>query len=269
MIINKRLLDVDGFINQSRYLPDRRDLNRSFPGSESGSLAARLANLFLREVVAKSTHGIDLHTAAIHRENFPHVRAVLDDVETERMASAFGSPVILNSDIIDGSLRRSVEEELRVNIIVYEAGEALRFNEVAIRAGVRGVISVMRELGMLPMTKVPKKPPFTMVAASSTWIRAPQSGIVRLIKPLGSRVKKGDVLSMIADPFGEKELQALAPFDGIVIGKTNLPLVNEGEALFHIARFKSVDDVDEYFEEFQNVMDPNTDETIPREPPVN
>ncbi len=261
------VVNIFGFINQSRYLPDRRDLNRSFPGSESGSLAARIAHLFLNDIVAHCTHGIDLHTAAIHRENFPHIRAVLDDEETERMANAFASPVILNSEIIDGSLRKAVEAK-GINIIVYEAGEALRFNEFAIRAGVRGVLSVMREIGMLPSGKQPRKKPYTEVASDSTWIRAPQSGIVRLIKPLGSWVKKNEVLGVVADPFGEQERQALAPYNGIVIGKTNLPLVNEGEALFHIAKVKSAD-THSRVEEYQQVLDPNQDSAKPVDPPVN
>lgn len=260
------VVNIFGFINQSRYLPDRRDLNRSFPGSESGSLAARIAHLFLNDIVSHCTHGIDLHTAAIHRENFPHIRAVLDDKETERMAAAFSSPVILASDIIEGSLRKAVEEK-GINIIVYEAGEALRFNEFAIRAGVRGVVSVMRELDMLPPAKTRRKKPFTEVSMTSTWVRAPQSGIVRLIKPLGSWVKQDEILGVVADPFGDDEQQALAPFDGVVIGKTNLPLVNEGEALFHIAKVKSRDTAG-HIEEYQQVLDPNTDTTEPAEPPV-
>ena len=260
------VVNIFGFINQSRYLPDRRDLNRSFPGSETGSLAARIAHLFLNDVISQCTHGIDLHTAAIHRENFPHIRAVLDDEETERMAAAFASPVILASEIIDGSLRKSVEER-GINIIVYEAGEALRFNEFAIRAGVRGVMSVMREIGMLPAHKTNRKKPFTEVAMTSAWVRAPQSGIVRLIKPLGSWVKENEVLGVVADPFGDDEQQALAPFDGVVIGKTNLPLVNEGEALFHIAKVKSRSTASR-IEEYQNVLDPNTDLTTPTEPPL-
>lgn len=261
------VVNIFGFINQSRYLPDRRDLNRSFPGTESGSLASRLAQLFLNEVISQCTHGIDLHTAAIHRENFPHIRAVMDDEETKRMAIAFASPLILGSAIIEGSLRKAAEER-GTSIIVYEAGEALRFNEVAIRAGVRGIISVMRELKMLPPTKSSRKPAEPFVAKTSTWTRAPQSGIVRLLKPLGSRVEKGEVLGMIADPFGEQEQQALAPYDGIVIGKTNLPLVNEGEALFHIAKVSRPESAEQQIEEFQNRLDPETDVKEAIEPPV-
>ena len=261
------VVNIFGFINQSRYLPDRRDLNRCFPGSETGSLASRLAQLFLNDVIGTCTHGIDLHTAAIHRENFPHIRAVMDDDETVRMARAFASPLILGSAIIDGSLRKAAEE-LGIHIIVYEAGEALRFNEVAIRAGVRGILAVMRELGMLPQTKVPRKPPTSFVAKASTWIRAPQSGIVRLIKPLGSRVVTDEVLGMVADPFGEQEQNAVAPYDGIVIGKTNLPLVNEGEALFHIAQVSQPESAEQQIEKFQHRLDPDTDEKVANEPPV-
>ena len=127
------VVNIFGFINQSRYLPDRRDLNRSFPGSESGSLAARIAHRFLNEIVARCTHGIDLHTGAIHRDNLPQVRAVLDDEETEKMARAFKPPVILNTSIVEGSLREAVEK-LDIAVIVYEAGEALRFDEVCSRS---------------------------------------------------------------------------------------------------------------------------------------
>jgi len=261
------VVNIFGFINQSRYLPDRRDLNRSFPGSESGSLAARIAHLFLNEIVSKCTHAIDLHTGAIHRENFPHIRAVLDDETTENMARAFASPVVISTGIVEGSLREAVEEQ-GVNILVYEAGEALRFNEVSIRAGVRGIISVMREIDMLPKLKSSKPPRKSLVAKTSSWVRAPQSGIVRMIKPLGSQVSEGEVLGIVADPFGEQEEQAVAPFDGIIIGKSNLPLANEGEALFHIAKLKRPETAAERIEEFQTIHAPAADDGELRDPPV-
>lgn len=261
------VVNIFGFINQSRYLPDRRDLNRSFPGSESGSLAARIAHRFLNEIVVRCTHGIDLHTGAIHRDNLPQVRAVLDDEETEKMARAFKPPVILNTSIVEGSLREAVEK-LDIAVIVYEAGEALRFDEVCIRAGVRGVLSVMRELGMLPKLKSRKPLPDPIVASSSSWVRAPQSGILRLVKPLGSRVNHGESLGVVSDPFGEREEKILSPAEGIIIGRTNIPLVNEGEALFHIARFKRLDTAAEHIEEFQHSLDPATDSSRPADPPL-
>ena len=260
------VVNVFGFINQSRYLPDRRDLNRSFPGSVKGSMAARMANLFLTEIVSKCTHGIDLHTGAIHRENLPQIRAVLDDEETERMARAFTSPVILDTNIVEGTLREAVEKR-GISVIVYEAGEALRFDEVSIRAGVRGVISVMRTIGMLPGLKSKRKIE-PIVAQSSSWVRAPQSGVLRAIKPLGAMVEKNELLGVVSDPFGEVEENVLAPFNGIIIGRTNIPLTNEGEALFHIAKFESPTDAADGVENFQHTMDPATDIKDPEELPI-
>lgn len=261
------VVNIYGFINQTRYLPDRRDLNRSFPGSEKGSMAGRMASLFLNEIVSKCTHGIDLHTGAIHRDNLPHIRAFLDDEETECIARAFTSPVILNTSIVEGSLRKAAEK-LGVSVIVYEAGEALRFDEVSIRAGVRGVISVMRELKMLPALKSKRKLVEPIVASSSTWVRAPQSGILRIQKPLGARVDHDESLGFVSDPFGEIEQEIISPIDGIIIGRTNLPLVNEGEALFHIARFKSTETAANKVESFQQKLDPATDTNLPEEPPI-
>ena len=261
------VVNIFGFINQTRYLPDRRDLNRAFPGSERGSLAARMANLFLQEIVSRCTHGIDLHTAAIHRDNLPQVRAVLSDPETEKMARAFISPVIVDTPIVEGTLR-SAAQKLGVPVIVYEAGEALRFDEVAIRAGVKGVISTMRDLGMLPRSRRIRKQVEPIVARSTTWIRASKSGIIRTVKPLGALVEKDEIMGIISDPFGEEEQSVRAPSEGIIIGRTNIPLVNEGEALFHLAKFKDAENVLEQVEEFQNEMDPTTDSIPSTEPPI-
>ena len=227
------IVNVFGFISLSRYLPDRRDLNRSFPGSARGSLASRLAHLFLAEVVGCCSHGIDLHTGAIHRENYPQVRANLDDAETERMARAFGVPVVINTGFRKGSLREAAHRG-GVPVIVYESGEALRFDESCIRAGVTGVVRVMRALGMLPKSKRRRERPEPLVARSSTWLRAPASGVLRPAVPLGHRVKEGDVLGVIGDPFGDNEVEVAARAGGVVIGRSNLPLVHEGDALFHI-----------------------------------
>jgi len=247
------IVNVHGFINKSRYLPDRRDLNRSFPGSKSGSLAARLANLFMEEIVSKATHGIDLHSGAIHRDNFPQIRANLDDQRTMDMAMAFGIPVIINSDIPNGSLRGSAMT-FNIPTIVYESGEALRFDELSARHGVSGILRVMRFLDMLP-PKVAKahKPIEPFIARSSTWVRTPDAGILRARTRLGARVKKGDTLGVVADPFGGQEVMVISPNSGIIIGMNNLPLVNEGEALFHIARFDDLQDVAAKVEELQDL----------------
>jgi predicted deacylase len=227
------VVNVFGFLAHSRYLPDRRDLNRSFPGSQRGSLTARLAHLFMEVVVDGSTHGIDLHTAARHRTNLPQVRASLDHEETRRLACTFGAPVVLDARVRDGSLREAVRER-GIPVLLYEAGEALRFDELAIRTGVRGILAVMRQIGMLPPRRAPQ--PATQVCRSSTWVRAPAGGILRTTVSLGAAVEAGQRLGVLADAFGEKETDVLAPGPGIVTGRHLLPVVNEGDALFHVAR---------------------------------
>lgn len=255
-IIAVPMVNVHGIINHSRYLPDRRDLNRSFPGSEKGPLALRLANLFMKEIVEQSTHGIDLHTGAIHRSNLPQIRANLDDEETYKLASAFDVPVIISSNLRDGSLREAAAE-FGIPMLLYEAGEALRFDEVAIRAGVQGIINVMRVLDMLPPSRSKAKNRFeSVVARSSSWVRAPDSGILRAMVPLGSRVKKNTLLGVVADPFGEKEVSVEATCNGIVIGRTNLPLVNEGDALYHIARFEDIKEIEAKVDDFHEEHEP-------------
>ncbi|MFP4207742.1 MAG: succinylglutamate desuccinylase/aspartoacylase family protein [Wenzhouxiangella sp.] len=248
------IVNLHGFIHTSRYLPDRRDLNRSFPGSQTGSLAGRIAHVFMREIVRRASHGIDLHTGAVHRTNLPQIRANLDDPETLLMAKAFGTPVILNSAIRDGSLRAAAAER-KTPILLYEAGEALRLDEFCIRGGVEGVVRVMRILGMLRKSRR-KPPPEPIMARSSSWVRAPQSGIFRAYAQLGERVSRDQtVMGVVSDPFGDSEREIRAPFSGIVIGRLNLPLVNEGDAVFHIARFYRTDIAAERIEGYQESME--------------
>ena len=258
------IVNVFGFHHRSRYLPDRRDLNRSFPGSEKGSMASRVANLFLREVVQRADFGIDLHTAAIDRDNLPQIRADLSNPDMERLANAFGAPVIINSPGVEGSLRIAAAEA-GVPVLLYEAGEALRFNEVCIRTGLRGIIETMRALDMLPKRRRAGRPP--ALVRSSTWVRAPQSGILRGLVPLGASVAKGDTLGIVSDPFGEREEIINATADGVVIGRATLPLVFEGEALFHIGRSKSAEAVEEHFEALHLELNDPVEE-LPDEPSI-
>jgi predicted deacylase len=242
------IVNVHGFLDQSRYLPDRRDLNRSFPGSPKGSIAARLANLFITQIVSKADYGIDLHTGAINRTNLPQIRANLDDPETLAIAEAFGAPVIINANIRDGSLRACAIDR-GMPMLIYEAGEALRFDETGIRAGLRGIIGVMRRIGMLPPARTPRAV-VPVVAKSTRWVRASESGIVTRKADLGSSVQAGSRLATISDPLGDKETNVVAPFDGIVIGRSNLPLAHEGDALFNLGSFKSVPMAEDVLEIF-------------------
>ena len=251
------VVNVYGFINQSRYLPDRRDLNRFFPGSEKGSLASRLAWLFVNEIVAHCTHGIDLHTGSNHRSNLPQIRANMKDPETRRLAQMFGAPVTLDASLRDGSLRAAVGSR-DIPMLLYEAGEALRFDEVSIRVGVRGILSVMRTIGMLPASRRRRLPVEPLMALSSTWVRAPSSGILRTPIALGRHVLANSALGAIGDPFGEDRVQVLSPADGLVIGRLNLPLVYQGDALFHIARFDDAADVEGALEAFEADMERQT-----------
>lgn len=260
------VVNVLGFISRSRYLPDRRDLNRSFPGSESGSMASRLAYLVRTEVIARATHAIDLHTAAIHRDNLPQIRADLSDPGDDALARAFGLPVVLDSPLIDGSLRAAAREE-GVPVITYEGGEALRFNEQAIRAGVKGVIRVMRHLGMLAPTRRGRPTPEPhYIANSSSWMRAGQDGLFRAAVALGDRVRAGQPLGWISDPFGGAEIAVEAAFSGLVVGRANMPLVHEGEALFHVARFDQVGRVHREMERFSESLE--TGKEWGEEPPI-
>ena len=228
------IVNVFGFNDKSRYLPDRRDLNRCFPGEEHGSLASQIAYIFRTEIVEQSTHGIDLHTGAIHRRNLPQIRADFSLPENLRLARAFGVPVILNASPRDGSLREMVAEQ-KIPMLLYEAGTALRFDHNASAIGVTGILNVMHTIGMLPTPPVMADIFDPLVAQSSRWVRAPISGIFITIKHLGDHVVKGDRLGFITDPFGDHETDILAHADGIIIGNSILPLANEGDALFHIA----------------------------------
>ncbi len=236
------VVNLFGFIHQSRYLPDRRDLNRSFPGTAKGSIASRMAYVFFNEVVKRCTHIVDLHTAAVNRDNLPQIRAALDEPGVREMAEGFSIPVIVNSGLIDNSLRAEAGK-LGIPVITYEAGEALRLYERSIVTGVRGIVSVMRALHMLPSKRIATVRAEPYIAKSSSWFRAPLDGIFRPLCELGARVKVGDTLGVVSAPFGSDESLLLAKADGIVICVSRLPLLNEGEALFHIAHFDAARDV--------------------------
>jgi hypothetical protein len=226
------VVNVFGLITQSRYLPDRRDLNRSFPGSAKGSLAARLAYTVRREIVRPCTHGIDLHTAGMNRTNLPQVRAEFDDPETRKCAVAFGAPVIVNSAAPEGSLRGAAAAS-GVHVLVYEAGETLRFNADAIETGVSGVLRVMTILGMrIGRSRILDKP--YLEVRSSKWVRARSSGILRLSVAVGEHVRKDQTLGAVSDTFEDNKVSIVSPWTGVVIGQTVNPLVYRGDAVVHV-----------------------------------
>jgi predicted deacylase len=252
------IVNVFGFIDQSRYLPDRRDLNRSFPGRGSGSLAARLANLVATEIVAKADYGIDLHTGAVDRTNLPQVRADLSEPTARRMAEAFGAPVVIDANVREGSLRQHAGD-IGVPTLLYESGEALQFDELSIRVGVRGIIRVLRELEMVPHQSGAHRRAAPIYTNATTWVRAPMSGLIQSRCRLGQHVRNQQALAKISDPFGEVEVDVTASIGGIIIGRSTSPLAHEGDALFHLARFDDTKEAKATVEEFQqsNAVDDN------------
>jgi len=230
------VLNVLGVMTGERYLPDRRDLNRSFPGSARGSLASRIAHLMMTEVVAKCEVGIDLHTGSDRRTNLPQVRADLDDPRTRELAAAFGAPVMLHARIRDGSLRHAARER-GATVLLYEGGEAWRFDEWAISAAVDGVRRVLASLGMVEPADPAALPAIepSVECRASGWVRARHTGFLHLDAPLGQRVTEGDRLGSLSDSFGRTLRLVRADRTGIVIGRTEAPVVNGGDAVVHIA----------------------------------
>jgi len=255
------IVNIYGFLARSRYLPDRRDLNRSFPGSANGSMARQLANVFMTEIVARSDMGIDLHTGAIHRSNLPQIRANLEVSSVRAAARAFRAPLILHANLRDGSLRQAAQEA-GVDILLYEAGEALRFDETAVRFGVKGVLGVMRHLSMIPARAHRPARRAPVFASSSHWLRAPASGMFRAHRGLGDAVARGETIGIVADPFGENEVELQAREAGVILGRSNLPVVNQGDALVHIGRVFDPDGAQDAMEahEAQVDVDPLFDE---------
>jgi predicted deacylase len=237
------IVNTYGFLNHSRYLPDRRDLNRMFPGTETGSLASRLAHIFMTEIVARCDLGIDLHSAAIHRTNYPQIRVSPDNPEMRDLANVFGAPIIMQSPVREGSLRGAAKD-LGIDVLLFEAGEGLRFDEFSVRAGVAGILRVLRYKGMVAGKGIAKAKTQPQFCPSSKWLRAPIGGLLRTFKADGDLVRKGDVMASVSDPFGEQEEELLAPFDGIIVGRAVMPIVNEGDAIFHLARVNSVEKVE-------------------------
>jgi predicted deacylase len=175
------------------------------------------------------------------------------------MTEAFGVPLAIDAKIRDGSLR-ACAGDAGIPVLLYEAGEALRFEEVYIRAGVKGIINVMRSIGMLPKTRSKRTPPSPIISDQTSWVRAPESGILRTFVPLGGKVVTGQTIAMVADPLGTMETAILAPNDGMVIGRTNLPLVYEGDATFHIAQYgRKVAAVERHVERFHEEHLPDVD----------
>jgi len=231
-VIAMPVVNVLGLESHTRYLPDRRDLNRCFPGSARGSLSSRLAHLIFNEVVRHCHCVLDFHTAALRRTNYPNVRADLDDPAVRRLARAFGCELIVHSKGAEGSLRR-VAVERGIPTVVLEAGEVWKIEPGVVAIGARGALNVLKCLGMLKGRI--KKPGHQIEIRKSVWVRAERGGILNFHTLPGALVRTGQRLATNYTLFGESQNQLKAPADGVVLGMTTMPAVKPGEPVFHIA----------------------------------
>ncbi len=225
------IVNIYGFLNYSREVPDGKDINRSFPGNKNGSLASRVAYHLMKEVVPFIDYGIDFHTGGAMRTNYPQVRAVMKDQTNLALANAFHAPFTIDSPFRPNSLRKEASRHGK-NIIVYEGGESLRFDHQAIEEGIAGTLRLMKHLNMIDWASDPKET--NKIIWSTSWIRAKYAGLFQANIQCGNLVTKGDWVGTITDPFGEFKEQILAPETGYVIGLNNIPVINAGDALMHI-----------------------------------
>lgn len=239
-IVAVPIVNVHGFLNGDRYLPDRRDLNRSFPGSANGSLAARVAHLFMTEIVGRCDVGIDLHTGSDHRINLPQIRADLDDPLTRDLAIAFGAPLMMHAKLRDGSMRAAATAT-GSTVLLYEGGEAWRYDRAAIEAGTVGVRRVLAHLGLLRGDDTDRSSEIPAESRSSSWVRARRSGMALIDVELGQMVERGETIGTIRDSVGRRLSTCNAPRTGMVIGHVQQPLVNQGDAIIHIADVQVAD----------------------------
>ena len=221
------------FMNMARDLPDGRDLNRVFPGREEGSIASQIASTLFEKVVLRSDFGIDLHTAGLGRTNLPHVRADMALKPVNRVACSFGAEIIFDMAGEKGMLRHAATRA-GIPTIVYEAGEPMKFQKGLVRQGVSGIKNVMGELGMSDFPRTP--PAFQMVVDERGWIRAEKGGILILnVKP-GDILQKGEDIAVITKPFGTEIARMRAPYTGLVVGCTTIPMVLPGSAVVNLAK---------------------------------
>lgn len=227
------VLNLPAFERHSRYLPDRRDLNRSFPGSVDGSLAGRMAHTIFNEIVSRCDYGIDLHSASVRRTNYPTVRGDLGNQEVRRLAEAFGSEIIMNNKGPANSFRREACKAGCPTIIM-EGGEVWKVEPGIVETAVRGIKNVLRELQMIDGTL--EKPPYRIIVEESKWIRAEHGGFLDFHVAPGDLVEKGQPLATHTTLLGTDQDTIFAPFDGVVMGMTCLPAVSPGEPICNLGR---------------------------------
>jgi predicted deacylase len=226
------IINIYGFINFSRNVPDGKDVNRSFPGNRNGSLASRIAYYLMNDIIPKIDYGVDFHTGGADRDNYPQVRCVLNDPLNSELASAFNAPVTLHATYRPNSLRQSAAK-LGKRIIVFEGGESSRLNEGAIEHGVAGTKRLMNHLKMSSFAL--EKPAYqNQVFMHSSWVRARTSGIFQSLVACGDIIRKNQPVGIITDPFGDYRVQLKSHTAGRVISLNHHPVLHQGDAVIHI-----------------------------------
>lgn len=225
------VLNIYGFNNFSREVPDGKDVNRSFPGSSKGSLASRVANIISKKILPLVDFGVDFHTGGHSNYNYPQVRYSIGHEASKELGEAFAAPLLIAKKTIPKSFRK-VALDQNVPILTYEAGENLRLDGYSIEKGLAGIKRVLQTKGMIDGEPKDVK---TLHFTKTTWMRAVRSGLFQWMKCSGQKVFKGERLAIISDPYGQTESAVLAVADGYIIGHNNAPVVNPGDALFHIA----------------------------------
>jgi uncharacterized protein len=224
------VINIISFVYGTRSLPDGRDLNRSFPGSEHGSLGSRIAHDLMREIIPQIDFGVDFHTGGASKSNYPQIRCVFADDRNLKLAEQFAAPFIINSSLRDKTLRKEASR-IGKTILVYEGGESSRFDRFAIEQGIKGCKRMLSAHGMLEeeTEMVDSK-----IVYKTTWVRAKNSGLFHPFKTTGDLVKKNEIIGKITDPYGEFNIEIHSPVNGYIVGINNLPVVNRGDAIIHI-----------------------------------
>jgi len=228
------LLNIYGFNNFSRDVPDGKDVNRSFPGTQSGSLASRIANGLSRNILPHVDLAVDFHTGGRGTYNYPQIRYNSEDQRAAEAAEAFAPPLIVANRAPAKSLRRTALKNLDLPVLTFEGGENHRYDALSIDTGVAGIQRLLQSKGML--TKAPEKSAKAPTLVNqSTWLRAGRAGLFQWTKKSGFPVRKGEPVGFISDPQGIKaDKRILSPRDGFIIGHGNAAVVSQGDALFHI-----------------------------------
>jgi hypothetical protein len=229
-VIAVPLLNVYGFINFSRSFPDGKDVNRSFPGTKNGSLASRIAYTFTSEILPFADFALDFHTGGRSVYNYPQVRFAAQNEKSAALAKVFGMPYLVTSSLISNSLRKTAHLK-GIPSVVFEGGESLRIDEFSIDEALKGIQRVLNHFEMAKFSVTTNQ---STSFVDKSWLRANRSGVFILEKKSGDQIKKGDVLGKITDPYNTYQSKVTAKTDGFIFGHNNNPVVNKGDALFHI-----------------------------------